>query len=101
MSLQTWVANTILERDGFAPPKSAVIVGPHGIHITRARQPDAYAYCPDASDSEPFMPADLGYAVDEMPELEFIVVVRRVVGNDTYDLADHMGIPIGGVGDLK
>lgn len=101
MTLQAWVTRILLRQEGFAVPDGAMVTGAHGIHVTRSGRPDAYAYCPDGSDTEAFTPEDLDQALLEIPGLEFVVVVRRAVANDTYDHADQKKVAIGAVGDLK
>lgn len=103
MSLQSWVAKVLVEDDDFSVrvANTAAVVGTHELRVTRPAKSDVVVYCADASDTELFTPGDFDAAIAEVPNLEFVVVVKRVIAAETYAHADEAGIPIGGVGSLR
>ncbi len=103
MSLQGWVAKVLGEDDDFGS-RSAVtvaVVGQHELRVARQAKADVAVYCADTSDSEPFAPEDLDAAISEVPDLHFVVVVKRAIAAETYARADEIGVPIGGVNSLR
>jgi hypothetical protein len=97
MTIRDWVMAKLAEEQLYD-------IEPHGhrgLIIRRDDEPDAHVLCPEASDSELFTSDDLGAALAEMPDLDFVVIVRRRVANDVYALADVQGVAIGGLYLLK
>lgn len=101
MTLRDWTSGRLdVDRDGLSTGVLDVLpIGSHGLRATRAGQPPAYVYCPEAG-PEPFTPNDLDAARQEMGELEFVVVTKRPIANSTYAHADDLGVFVGGLGTL-
>lgn len=101
MTLRDWTSGRLAkDRDGRGTGVLDVLsVGSHGLKATRAGQPPAYVYCPEAG-PEPFTPIDLDDARREMGDLEFVVVTKRPIANATYAHADDLGVVVGGLGAL-
>jgi hypothetical protein len=97
VTIRDWVVSKLPKGAGY----EFELVGENGIVVGRHLQRDAHVYCPDASDTEPFTPDDLEQAMEEMPRLQFVTVVRRQVANEAYPLADAEGVAIGGLMALK
>jgi hypothetical protein len=89
--IREWVIRQVTERGNYA----VELAGPRGFVVKRADLPEARAYCAEPSDVDPFTPDDLLQAREEMPGLEYIVVVRRTVAHATYPLADELEIGVG------
>lgn len=102
MSLQEWAAKVLVKGEGFQKgAESASLVGAHGIRVTREGRPDALVYCPDPEPAPPFGRVEFDNALSELPDLQFVVVVRRKVDPALYAYADNLGIPIGSIADVR
>ncbi|HEY3514608.1 MAG TPA: hypothetical protein VGL36_35840 [Kribbella sp.] len=97
MTIRDWVAGKIRTELGY----DVRAEGEHGLAVHRGAWPAARVYSPEASDTEPFGPDQLKQAIAELPGLQFIVVVKRRVANETYPLADEQGVAIAGFNALK
>lgn len=93
MTIRDWVIRRVTECENYA----VELVGPRGFVVKRTDLPEARAYCPEPSDVDPFTPDDLLQAREEMPGLEYVVVVRRTVAHATYPLADELEIGVASV----
>jgi hypothetical protein len=58
-------------------------------------------YCAEPDGADRFTVDDLNAARREMPDLQFIVLVRRDADNEAYEWAEQLGICLSGLGDLK
>lgn len=102
MTLRDWIADR-LDEDENGRPTGVVDVrleAVHGLRVTREDMPTAYIYCADP-DAEPFSPADLDEAIEEIPRVQFIVVARRQIHGFTFGHADARGIAVGGLKALQ
>ena len=97
MTIRDWVASQLGKDEGYEVEPE----GDRGFVVARRLKPRAHVYCPDAYDTEPFTPSDLEAALEEMPKLQFVAAVKRLVANDTYTLADEKGVAVGGLSALK
>lgn len=101
MTLRDWTSSRLaVDRDGLPTGVLNVLpVGAHGLKATRTEQPPAFVYCTEVGPAA-FTPNDLDDARQEMGELEFVVVTKRPIANDTYAHADDLGVVVGGLGAL-
>lgn len=93
MTIRDWVIGRVTEGDAYVVEP----VGLRGFVVKRTDLPEARVYCPEPSDVDPFTPGDLLRAREEVPSLEYVVVVRRTVANATYPLADELEIGVSGL----
>ncbi|GAA3221956.1 hypothetical protein ACFP63_18720 [Oerskovia jenensis] len=73
----------------------------HGIVVRRDGSPDAFAYCIEPSPTSVFDEADFASALDEMPELQFLILVRRDATDRAYELAAETGVCLDGFGEFQ
>jgi hypothetical protein len=93
VTIRDWVVRKVVDGNVCGVEQ----VGMQGFIAIRTDLRNARAYCPEPSDVDPFTPDDLLRAREEMPGLEYVVVVRRRVANATYPLADELEIGISGL----
>lgn len=102
MTLRDWVRKT-LTTNTEQPVKNVVTidpVGPNGLHVSRTDLPASRIFVAPAEGCD-FTPHSLSAAVDEMPDLEFVLAVRRKIANTTYTAVDDRGVAIGGLYHLR
>lgn len=97
MSIRDWVRAKILEELAFDVDPD----GRHGLTVRRGALPTARVYCPEPSENDLFTPDDLEAARQEIPQVQFVVLVRRRAAGDIYITADEVGIGIGGLSRLR
>lgn len=101
MTMRDWAMDKLYE-DEYGTRTNVRSVdreGEHGLVVSRADLRMARLYCAESS-TEPFRPTDLQEALVEMPALEFVVVIKRAIANDTYTHADARDVGIGGLNAL-
>lgn len=104
MTLRDWIGAK-LQQDEYGRPTGVVDVtveGPRSLKATREELPPAYIYCADGRGTEPFTPGELDAALEEMPQVQFVVVTRRrEIANSAFAYADARGVAIGGLSTLQ
>jgi hypothetical protein len=97
VTIRDWVVQKVREDT----PHSVEVEGDRGLVVKRTGMPTARVYCPETSDTLPFTDDDLRRAIEEMPDVQFVVAIRRRIANDTYAPADQEGVALGNLGALK
>lgn len=97
MTIRDWVIGKLRNEGGYDVRPE----GDHGLAVHRGVRPRAQVYSADSSDTEPFTPDHLKQAIEEMPGVQFVVIVKRRVANETYTIADEEGIAVAGFNALK
>ncbi|MFG2045753.1 hypothetical protein [Dactylosporangium sp. NPDC048998] len=94
MTIRSWIIGKLQDEYTIHP------IGQHGLQIERWVRPTAFVYCVE-SGTDWFTTADLNLAHQEMPSVEFVVLVKRQAESEAYELADELGICLSTFGELK
>jgi hypothetical protein len=95
VSIRGWIINKLKDR------YVLTLEGQHGLRVQRQGDPDAVVYCVEPSETVPFSVEDLDQALQEMPDAQFIVVIRRDVTHRAYERAEELGVCVDGFGELQ
>jgi hypothetical protein len=95
MTIRGWVVGKLT--DAYAVD----LEGEHGLRIERGARPTALVYCAETNENDRFTADDLDAAWQDMPGVQFVVLVKRDAANEAYELAEKRGICISGFSELK
>lgn len=95
MTIRSWVVGKL------GDTYMIELEGEHGLRIRRTTRPTGLVYCAETSGGDRFTVDDLDAACQEMPGVQFIVLVRRDADNKAYERAEELGICLSGFSELK
>lgn len=102
MTLRDWIASKLPSEHGYRTNVSKVeYICVHGLRVHRNGLPPVDVYCAEPDAEHAFTTTCLSEALAEMPDAEFVVVVRRAVAADAYPAADKLQVGLGGLGTLR
>jgi hypothetical protein len=95
MTIRTWVVGKLTDA------YTIEFEGEHGLRIGRKIRPTALVYCIETSGTDRFTADDLDAARQDMPDVQFMVLVQRDADNEAYERAEELGICLSGFAELK
>ncbi|WP_435209419.1 hypothetical protein [Micromonospora sp. bgisy143] len=95
MTIRSWIAGKLSDE------YDVELEGDHGLRIKRPARPTGFVYCVEKNGSNPFRIDNFEAARQEMPTVEFVVLVRREAENEVYKRAEQLGLCVSGFSDLQ
>ncbi|OBI92887.1 hypothetical protein [Mycobacterium asiaticum] len=95
MSIRDWVVDKL--REGHfdnRQPMTVEALGQLGVKVTRPGRPDAIGYCAEPDSENPLTAGAVRQAATDLPDLGMVIVIRRLVDPEVYDVARTLGIAV-------